>query len=211
MFLRDYGNSEVGGFGITSADDLLLVKDIQLIKQQCTTVTVKFDDVAVADFFDDQVEQGRKPEQFARIWIHTHPGNSADPSGVDEETFIRSFGSADWAVMFILARAGTTYSRMRFNIGPGGESEIPVQVDCTTHFPASNQLGWEQEYLEQVTVSDDYFFQQPEGAMFDDDPYGLHSYFEEEDDENFWQENEFGNSYEQSRITGFIDNHSNPK
>jgi len=191
LFLRDYGNSEVGGFGITSADDLLLVKDIQLIKQQCTMATVKFDDVAVADFFDDQVEQDRKPEQFARIWIHTHPGNSADPSGVDEDTFVRSFGNANWAVMFILARTGSVYSRLRFNIGPGGETEVPVQVAYNTYFAASNQLAWEQEYLEQVTITDNWFFQQS-AEEIEDDPYGLNSYYEED--------------FQQPAETGFINN-----
>ena len=70
LFLRDLGDSEVGGFGISAADDLLLVEDIQLIKQQCTSVTVKFNDESVADFFDEQVDQGRKckqqPENVAR-------------------------------------------------------------------------------------------------------------------------------------------------
>ena len=56
LFLRDYGNSEVGGLGITSANDLLLIEDIQLIQQHCTIATVKFDDESIADFFDDQVE-----------------------------------------------------------------------------------------------------------------------------------------------------------
>ncbi|MEK6248330.1 MAG: hypothetical protein N2C12_09140 [Planctomycetales bacterium] len=191
LFLRDYGNSEVGGFGITSADDLLLVEEIQLISQDCTIATVKFDDESVADFFDEQVEQGRKPEQFARIWIHTHPGNCADPSHVDEQTFDRSFGSVDWAVMFILARTGTTYSRLRFNIGPGSEAEIPVQIDCNTHFAASNQLAWEQEYLEAVSITDNWLFE-PAEEMSQDDPYGLNSYYEED--------------FQQPAETGFLDN-----
>jgi len=49
-------------------------------------VTVEFDDAAVADFFDEQVDQGRRPEEFSRIWLHTHPGASAQPSHTDEET-----------------------------------------------------------------------------------------------------------------------------
>src|SRR5688572_5243805 len=77
--LRDLGNTEVGGFGISAAHDLLLVEDVCLIRQRCSQVTVEFEDVAVADYFDRQVDRGMKPEQFARIWIHTHPGNSSDP------------------------------------------------------------------------------------------------------------------------------------
>src|SRR5947209_14095353 len=46
----------------------------------------------------------RSLEQFARLFMHTHPGNSPQPSATDEETFARVFGRCDWAVMFILAR-----------------------------------------------------------------------------------------------------------
>ena len=36
LFLRDYGQTEVGGFGITPADDLLYVEDVRLVKQVCS-------------------------------------------------------------------------------------------------------------------------------------------------------------------------------
>ena len=103
LYLRDVGNSEVGGFGISNAEDLRLIEDIRLVEQTCTAVTVEFDDAAVADFFDEQVDEGLRPEQFGRIWIHTHPGDCPYPSGTDEDTFSRCFSSADWAVMFIIA------------------------------------------------------------------------------------------------------------
>ena len=61
--------------------------------------------------------------------MHTHPGSSADPSFVDEETFERVFGSCDWALMFIIARSGQTYARLRFNTGPGGQVLLPVEID----------------------------------------------------------------------------------
>ncbi len=47
------------GFGLTEREDLLLVHDIALIKQQVSSITVALDDMAVADFFEDQVELGR--------------------------------------------------------------------------------------------------------------------------------------------------------
>ena len=105
LYLRDRGDTEVGGFAISAAGDLLLVTDVQLVKQFCTAMSVKFDDPAVADFFDQQVDGGLRPEQFARIWVHTHPGNSPLPSQTDEATFDRVFGRAEWAVMFILREA----------------------------------------------------------------------------------------------------------
>jgi hypothetical protein len=141
----------VGGFGISVWKDPLLVEDVLLIRQHCTAITVKFDDAAVADFFDDQVDQGKMPEEFARIWIHTHPGTSAVPSGVDEETFARSFGEADWALMFILARGGRTYARLRFSAGPTGQLWLPVEVDFGQPFAASTPATWEDEYCRLVT------------------------------------------------------------
>ena len=146
VFLRDLGPTEVGGFGISAADDLLLIEDIRLVRQRCSSVTVQFDDAAVADFFDEMVDLGLPPERFARVWIHTHPGNSASPSGVDEETFVRSFGGSDWALMFILAQGGQTTARLRFHVGPGGDCELPVDVDFSCDFAAPNRAAWKEEY-----------------------------------------------------------------
>jgi proteasome lid subunit RPN8/RPN11 len=148
--LRDLGETEVGGFGISRPGDLLLVEDVSLIRQQCTEVTVKFDDASVADFFDRQVDRCLAPEQFARIWIHTHPGSSPQPSSTDEATFARCFGNSDWAIMFILARGGQTYARLHFSAGPGGALLLPVEIDFRQPFTGSDWTAWDAEYLQSV-------------------------------------------------------------
>jgi len=150
LYLRDCGPTEVGGFAIAATDDPLLVTDLQLVDQVCSSVSVAFDDRAVADFFDQQVDAGLRPVQFARIWVHTHPGDCPEPSLTDEETFERVFGPTDWAVMFILARGGQSYCRLQFNVGPGGAVELPVEVDYCKPFPASDELAWEAEYRARV-------------------------------------------------------------
>ena len=109
----------------------------------------------MADFFDGEVDAGRKPEEFGRLWLHTHPGRSAQPSETDERTFARCFGNADWSVMFVLAGGGQTYARLRFGVGPGGAWEIPVEVDFHRPFPATDQAAWEQEYAEAVQIDSD--------------------------------------------------------
>jgi hypothetical protein len=146
LYLRDSGRTEVGGFGVSAADDLLRIEDVQLVRQSCTPVTVRFDDQSVADYFDTQVDAGLTPERFARIWVHTHPGNSAQPTTVDEETFLRCFGTADWAVMFILAKGGESFARLQFNTGPGLAMLLEVEIDFTRPFPAANHEGWSEEY-----------------------------------------------------------------
>ena len=146
LYLRDLGETEVGGFGISSDEDLFLIDDFRLIKQCSTFATVKFDDEAVADFFDEQVDLGRQPERCGRCWIHTHPGESAEPSSTDEDTFARVFGDANWALMFILARGGETYARLRFGCGPGAELRVPVEIAWDVPFAGTDQEAWEAEY-----------------------------------------------------------------
>jgi hypothetical protein len=153
LFFRDRDESEIGGFGITAADDLLRIVEFCSINQDATIASISFDDLAVADFFETQVDAGRRPEQFGRIWLHTHPGNSAQPSGTDEETFQRVFGGCQWAVMFILARNGQCYARLRFNAGPGGELLIPVEIDYRLPFGPSAFEAWEAEYKANVRIS----------------------------------------------------------
>ena len=42
--------------------------------------------------------------------------------------------------MFILARGGQSYARLRFNTGPGGDITIPVSVDYDRPFAASDSM-----------------------------------------------------------------------
>ncbi len=150
IYLRDIGDTEVGGFGIAPSDDPTFVEDVRLVRQTCSWAHVKFDDESVADFFDDQVDEGKRPEQFARVWIHTHPGQCPRPSGTDELTFERVFGQADWAVMFVLAREGAAYARLRFNVGPGADVELSTEIDFTRQFEGSDRENWRREFDENV-------------------------------------------------------------
>jgi proteasome lid subunit RPN8/RPN11 len=150
LVLRDLGDTEIGGFGIAASDDPLLITDIGLVTQSCSIATVEFDDSAVAEFFDSQVDLGLHPTRFGRVWIHTHPGKSAEPSGTDEETFARVFGDADWAVMFILARGGQTYCRLEYHIQPAAGFELPVEIDYEQQFEASDHAAWEADYRTKV-------------------------------------------------------------
>jgi hypothetical protein len=82
--------------------------------------------------------------------MHTHPGDSPQTSLTDEETFARVFGRTDWAVMFILARGGQFYARLRYNVGPGVEVELPVEVDYSRPFAETEWELWQEEYPANV-------------------------------------------------------------
>lgn len=68
----------------------------------------------------------------------------------DEATFARVFGKCDWSVMCIVAQEGSTFARIRFNVGPGGEARIPVCVDYSYRFEASSFELWKQQYIANV-------------------------------------------------------------
>jgi len=55
--------------------------------------------------------------------------------------------------MFILACGGPSYARLRFNIGPGGETELDVAVDYGQPFAGSDFEAWEAEYLANVHLA----------------------------------------------------------
>lgn len=169
LFFRDHQETEVGGFGLSTPEDLLFMEDFMTVGQEVTPVSVSFDDEAVADFFDQQVDAGRKPEQFARVWLHTHPGESPLPSGTDEKTFFRVFGGCQWAVMFILAQNGKTHARLRFNVGPGGEVTVPVEVDYSRAFGPSDQEAWGTEYQANIRIgSMNPIYRHPDTMNFGD-------------------------------------------
>jgi proteasome lid subunit RPN8/RPN11 len=201
LLLRDAGDTEIGAFGISDPDDLLFVQDVQLVAQTCTWAHVEFDDEAVANFFDDQVDAGRRPETFGRLWLHTHPGSSPEPSGTDEVTFARVFGRAEWAVMFILARGGQTYARLRYNVGPGAEFKLPVEVDFSRPFDGTNFEAWQDEYLAKVRLPPPEpqrkpTFQHALASRANDDPFlddwRREAWDEYLDFESTQQENEHG-------------------
>jgi hypothetical protein len=147
VFWRDIGETEIAAFGVTDPDDPLLVIELHLVKQQADWLNVAIDDAALADYFDEQVDLGRQPCEFARVWLHTHPGDSAYPSSVDEATFERAFGNTDGAIMAIVAAGGQVYARRN---SVGQPERLSLVVDFSEQFEASDQEAWFEEYEAKV-------------------------------------------------------------
>lgn len=82
-----------------------------------------------------------------------HPGDSCEPSTVDERTFKESFGSADWAVMMIMSKTGKFYCRMRMTTGGLTTNiHLPVVMTFSHPFPAADHAKWDAELKEKVTA-----------------------------------------------------------
>ena len=176
QFLCHAGPTEVAAFGLSAPDDPLHLDDVLVVEQRAGPVSVAFDDAAVADLFDAMADAGVAPAQFARIWLHTHPGASVEPSGTDEATFARAFGACDWAVMAILGRTGRVSARLTFGAGPGGSLDLATAVDwaawprdaarLTEEFP-----GWEREYDALVDRGSSHEIFHPDLDPFTGEPH----------------------------------------
>lgn len=198
-YLCHAADTEIGGFGLSSADDALTIEDVLIVRQTCTAVTVEFDDEAVADLIDTMADAGVAPNRCSRVWVHTHPGASASPSGTDERTFARSFGGADFSVMLILARGGAMYARLQLIGTVKTAVEIPVLVDWSNlpdWLDAGRQIlpdqveRWASELNELVATPVPQAFFELGDAMEDRPvyprlpPYAGQDWFEQQDAED---------------------------
>jgi hypothetical protein len=115
----------------------------------------------------------------------------------DQATFDRVFGRSDWAVMFILADEGQSYARLRFNVGPGAEIEIPVGVDYTRPFGRCDADAWEQEYLTNVQPQTTIHTMSP--VL---EPVLAPPFYEEPSSE--WYESWFDYAQDDDNVKGFV-------
>ena len=146
LYFRDQSDNEVGGFGITDPDDLLFVQDVVAVKQEVTSISVKFDDEAVSKFFDEQVDLGRKPEQFARLWLHILARVDETPATVWPSGLVTRYPRArgrDAAFFSSCSFAPPVSSRAwtRRNTSRASRTKEPQQVRCSYSRPEALKLS----------------------------------------------------------------------
>lgn len=145
IWFRDHGSVEVGALAQTRVDDPLYVEDLHFIEQECTAASTEFDEEAQHNYVVDMTERGLNPENFMHIWVHTHPGASATPSGTDWETFDEVFGPMPWSVMAIMGKAvnGQMYCLFRFE---DEAVHIPVAIDMEEE----DRSEWAEVYAKNI-------------------------------------------------------------
>ena len=68
---------------------------------------------------------------------------------------------------------GKAFARLRFNVGPGGDVRIPVEVDYSQPFAPSDFDAWEAEYKANVKAVRERFW--PDMELGWDDRYGINA------------------------------------
>lgn len=145
----------MGGFGLTLPEDPLLVVDFLTLPQETTSVSVTFEGDALGAYLEEQVGKGHHPQNCMRVWLHTHPMMGPKPSFIDEGNLEKCFTECEWIVMGILSSEGKMSCRLRFNVGPRGDIEIPHQVVYHRKFPGVDEetlATWEEEYLLNIAL-----------------------------------------------------------
>ena len=147
-------DTEIGGFGVSSTEDPLLVTEFHLIKQECTAATVELDDEALAEYVEDQVASGRHPSECLRIWIHTHPSKCTTPSGTDWEMFKEKFTDCDWSLMAIMGSDGDTSEGHLWITHPDcGFITLPsIEIEWSLPITQANPNDWAKELEEKVST-----------------------------------------------------------
>lgn len=136
---------EVGGFCLTDGD---LVTDFIVVEQESSGATFDFTKEGIEDYLDEMTNLGYTPKECFRIYLHSHPGNSAEPSGPDWENFYKLMGSYPWFCMLIIAKDQSKYGYIKLTQGIGVECEIDWDVDWTIPCEA---VDFEQLELEFTT------------------------------------------------------------
>ena len=116
LCLAQEGKNELAGFGISSESNPLLVEEFVLVKHFATPATFEFCPDAMAEHMEAMAARGISPDRCMKIYIHTHPHESADPSHTDWNEFADFAASSDFAVMFIMARGGLTTCTLRIRM-----------------------------------------------------------------------------------------------
>jgi hypothetical protein len=159
LYLRDKGNTEVSGWGITAADNPFYVESFEMIKQTGTMATTEFDKEDNTRFVSEKVAEEIYPDRCQKIWIHTHPGNSCSPSSLDETTFAEMMDQIDendYVMMFIIAKNDSVYCRMGLKHKVGVlKFEIPVSYEELFY------SEWDEEYDRCLQKP---VYQQPTGS-----------------------------------------------
>jgi hypothetical protein len=200
LWMRDRGDTEVAGYCVTGTEDPLLITDFCLVKQKCTGATFDLDPEDGVDFVDRMSDVGLMAWQFQRILAHSHPGDSANPSGVDENNFKNAFTSPDWAIMLIIAEGGEIYCRLKFNVGPGGTKNLKVSVDFSQEFKGSEHELWEREYKAKVSRAKTTFRMTGKESVGANSAIPFPGY-----DEHFWIEKEFESIVSNNNMGDFPD------
>ena len=139
--------------GISEKDQFHYITDVIVPKQECTSVTTDIDN-ADHILFRLMLEDRELPHECGQLWLHTHPGSSANPSSTDLTTWKDMYTSQEkpFGAMGIIASSNgknCTYAQIMYDSIIGRQTH-----DCDMLFEAypDKWVGLEYVFdMEEVT------------------------------------------------------------
>lgn len=143
-------DDEVGFMGVTTAPETLDVSDVVMLKQEVGAAQTDLDGGAFGEMLEEMQDRGIGPVRCGKVWFHTHPDLSPEPSGQDLQT-VHTLGGSGWAAMVILGLKdrGVTAKGWLSLPTPMGRVLVarPVVVDW-----GWSLKSWQDEYDAKVSV-----------------------------------------------------------
>lgn len=108
-------DTEISFLGkVEQKDDVLLVNDFVLLKQQVSYANTILDKEELGKFYESLMNKGENPSNW-KVWIHSHASMSAIFSQTDEDT-IKSFDleipTDNWFLSIVVNHAGDLNARI---------------------------------------------------------------------------------------------------
>ena len=162
QFICHAGPTEACAYGVTRATDDTYVERLHIPHQSCSVTYCESDEGQLSEHLLDAEMGVCNQDQIGRVWLHTHPAHSAQPSQIDENTFRDGWhGPHEFYTMMILAEGGQTYCRTRHAGDATSDARTPsqIRVDWAALPALIPQLPaltatWTAEYAEKVKLRD---------------------------------------------------------
>lgn len=151
---------EVSAYGFSrgtkSFADLLYIEDLIILRQECSTCFTNIDSDAILEYYDKLADKDIPLQQGTRVWFHTHPQMSAQPSSTDTDTFAETFDNPDWSIMAILSQTNDMTARLKLTTEFAAlEEDIDIKIDWSSYkrdLPKVAQFAaeWEEDIKTKV-------------------------------------------------------------
>lgn len=145
---------EVSAYGFARGDqsfqDLLYIEDLVILDQECSTAYTTMDADAILEYYDKLADRDIPLQRGTRVWFHTHPVMSAEPSSTDTDTFAESFDGPDWSVMAIISQTDDMSARLKITTPLAAiEEDINIKVDWSSYSRDLKRMAMEMESWEE--------------------------------------------------------------
>lgn len=116
MAYIDAVKGEISGMGeVIRVGPHYIVKDVWLLKQECTGASTSIDPISLADLRVELDSQGKAQEGF-QLWWHSHADMGTFWSGTDDATINMFMQDIDWMLFIVANKKRALRARLEFRV-----------------------------------------------------------------------------------------------